>query len=177
MTDIAFSGNKQEYVGEILQACPPRFAMVTDVKAILKFEASEFTESDTGPWRLARYIEAVPEGTEILEINSELVGCIRGSMQSSKIAPDRPYGQIDSLAVAPEYRGRGLGELLLGRMVASMLAENPTGICLYTRASNVAMQGLAGKFGFKTEDTVEDYYSRPKENAFFMVHRREPIPA
>ncbi|HZM63597.1 MAG TPA: GNAT family N-acetyltransferase [Candidatus Saccharimonadales bacterium] len=175
MTQIVFNENKQEYVQQILDTCPPRFAQLEDADAITQLELATFGDGP-GHWRLQSHIKRVPMGTEVLYLDEQLVGCIRGNMYPSKIAEHRPYGEISSLAIATDYRGRGLGELLLGRMIYSMSEEDPTGICLYTRKSNIAMQGLSAKFGFTVEETIPDYYADPTEDAFFMVDRREPIP-
>lgn len=153
-----------------------RNASLEDVDAILAMEDVAFPEgSNTGPRGLSRDINEHAPSVKLAMLNDVIVGGVRGALHPSRITPDRCYGDIASLSIAPEHRRRGLGELLLQEMVAEMLPENPTGILLHTRVSNKAMQGLAMKHGFAIEQTIKDYYIRTSvpEDAFLMVNRLE----
>lgn len=151
-----------------------RNASLEDVDAILAMEDDAFPEkSNSGPRRLSRHIKRHAPSVKLAMHDDTIVGSIRGAMHPSRIAEDRCYGDIDSLSIAAEHRRRGLGGLLLQQMIAEMMPENPTGIVLHTRVSNIAMQGLAVKHGFTVEQTVEDYYIRTSipEDALQMVLR------
>jgi ribosomal-protein-alanine N-acetyltransferase len=76
---------------------------------------------------------------------------------------------ISTLAVAPMVRRRGLGELLLLRMVDE--AENRGAACvtLEVRVSNLAAQKLYEKYGFETQGRRIRYYSDNGEDAFIMT--------
>ena len=176
MTLSPFNGDKQAYAQEILGACPPRYATLDDVDRIVDFDRAVFPEgSQVGRRYLGYHIADNPIGIEVLEIDHQIAACIIGETYPSHIEKDRWYGDIALLGVGQDYRGRGLGDLLLGRMVKSMLAENPTGISLRTRVSNTPMQSLATKYGFTIESTVEDYYARSlePEDAYLMVYRHD----
>lgn len=151
-----------------------RNATVGDVEKILTLEGGVFPEGgNTGYWRLKRDIELHAPSVKLAILEDEIVGCIRGAMHDSEIAPGRAYGDIVSLGIAEEHRRRGLGELLLGAMIAEMQPEDPTGIMLHTRVSNVAMQSLAARFNFAVEATIENYYDRTRipEDAYCMILR------
>lgn len=174
MTLPTFTGDKQAYVQSIAETCPPRNAELADVDRIIEFDHTVFPEGRTVSSRtLIRRINENPISNEILELDNQIVACTLGDIYPSNIDAGRCYGEITSIGVAAAYRGRGLGEFMLSRMVASMLEEDPTGICLYTRASNLAMQSMAAKRGFAVEDRITGYYVRTflPEDALLMVYR------
>jgi ribosomal protein S18 acetylase RimI-like enzyme len=172
-----FTGDKAAYTKAILETCPPRYAEQSDVDALVAFDRQIFPEGGMGPRYLSRAISDNPIGLEMVEVGGQIAAYTHGVMYPSAIAPGRGYGDIASIGVAEGFRGRGLGELMLGRMVDSMLTEDPTGICLHTRVSNLPMQRLAAKFGFVVERTDIDYYARTarNEDAYLMVLRRVPL--
>lgn len=151
-----------------------RNASLEDVDAILLMEDTAFPEgSNTGPRHLSRDIQEHAPSVKLAILDGEIVGSVRGALHASRIAEGRCYGDIASLSVAADQRRRGLGGLLLQEMIAEMMPENPTGIMLHTRVSNVAMQGLAKKHGFAIDRTVENYYCRTSmpEDAYMMIRR------
>ena len=151
-----------------------RNANLEDVDAILLMEDAAFPEgSNTGPRHLSRDIQEHAPSVKLAILDDEIVGSVRGALHASRIAEGRCYGDIASLSVAPDHRRHGLGGLLLQEMIAEMMPENPTGIILHTRVSNVAMQGLAKKHGFVVEQTRDNYYCRTSlpEDAYMMIRR------
>jgi len=78
---------------------------------------------------------------------------------------------IQSIAVAPEFRRRGYGELLLTHVIE--LAQNlgVATIFLEVRTSNIAARSLYEKHGFLAVGLRKDYYRHPTEDAVVMVLR------
>ncbi len=151
-----------------------RDASMDDALAIVELEKGIFPEGGTpGLWRMQAAIEHYAPGIKLAMLGDEIVGCVRGTMQPSHVNPERPDGSIVSLGVAEGHRRQGVGRLLLGEMVTEMQKDKPTGIDLYTRVSNLAMQGLAAEFNFAAEERVEDYYEQTAvpEDALYMVVR------
>ena len=76
---------------------------------------------------------------------------------------------IINIAVKEEYRGKGLGELLLisGIDMASNL--NAAVMTLEVRASNTVAQSLYLKYGFQEAGVRKGYYTDNKENALIMT--------
>ena len=83
---------------------------------------------------------------------------------------------ISTIAVAPAYRRRGLGELLLLRMIDE--AENRGAACatLEVRVSNLAAQKLYEKYGFATRGRRVRYYTDNGEDALIMTTPRLSSP-
>lgn len=74
---------------------------------------------------------------------------------------------ITSLAVAPEYRRRGLAEGLI-RAFEDSLPGYPRDIFLEVRESNAPAIALYEKCGFKRLSVRKNFYSSPDEDAVVM---------
>jgi len=76
---------------------------------------------------------------------------------------------VSTIAVHPEWRGRGLGELLLISLLdrgAELEARQAT---LEVRVSNLTAQALYQKLGFEIVSRQRRYYSDNNEDAYIMV--------
>lgn len=72
---------------------------------------------------------------------------------------------IDSIAVAPSFRGKGVAKALIEKAV-----EGFSGSCyLEVRASNQAAQNLYLSCGFEIAAVRKNYYEKPTENAVLMI--------
>ena len=76
-------------------------------------------------------------------------------------------GHISTLAVRPEWRQRGLGELLLIVAIKQAVKDKSANIGLEVRVSNVIAQNLYIKYGFETISRLHQYY-RDREDALLM---------
>ena len=92
--------------------------------------------------------------------------------------PARGYGgfwlivdeaHICTLAVHPEWRGQGLGELLLVHMIDHATALNAAVATLEVRTSNLGAQQLYRKYGFEVVGLRKGYYSDNHEDALIMT--------
>lgn len=77
-------------------------------------------------------------------------------------------GHITTIAVAPEYRGRGIGELALNGLIDQALALNADMLTLEVRVTNVVAQQLYLKYGFHPSGTRPRYYTDNGEDALIM---------
>jgi len=76
---------------------------------------------------------------------------------------------ICTLAVRPEWRGRGLGELLLASLVERAMDRHAEVITLEVRVSNTRAQNLYQKYGFTVVGRRKGYYSDNGEDALIMT--------
>jgi len=81
---------------------------------------------------------------------------------------DRFTSKIISFAVRKEFRGMGIGKLLLKGAIKRLKMKGKRKIKLEVRVSNTYAQSLYKKFGFKTTDIIPGYYS-DGEDAYIMV--------
>jgi ribosomal-protein-alanine N-acetyltransferase len=76
---------------------------------------------------------------------------------------------ISTIAVHPQWRGKGLGELLLISLLDRGAELGALGATLEVRVSNLAAQGLYHKVGFKIVSLQKHYYADNDEDAYIMV--------
>jgi ribosomal-protein-alanine N-acetyltransferase len=86
-------------------------------------------------------------------------------------------GHITTIAVAPEYRGRGIGELLLNGLIDQALTLNTDMLTLEVRVSNIVAQQLYLKYGFRPSGTRPRYYTDNGEDALIMWTESVRTPA
>jgi len=79
-----------------------------------------------------------------------------------------PEGHITTIAVRPDHRGRGFGDLLLLFAMDRMLALGLEVVTLEMRPSNAAAYQLYRRFGFEVTGTSPGYY-RDGEDAWVMA--------
>jgi len=82
-------------------------------------------------------------------------------------------GHICTLAVHPNWRGRGLGELLLHTMIEQAMQLDAVVATLEVRASNHVAQSLYDKYGFVRVGLRKGYYADNHEDALIMT--TEPL--
>jgi ribosomal-protein-alanine N-acetyltransferase len=77
-------------------------------------------------------------------------------------------GHITTIATAPEYRGRGVGELLLNGLIDQATDLGADMLTLEVRVSNTAAQRLYLKYGFRPAGRRTRYYTDNGEDALIM---------
>lgn len=80
----------------------------------------------------------------------------------------RGEAHISTIAVHPELRGRGLGELMLLAMLEEAVARGAETATLEVRASNFVAQNLYRKCGFIEVGLRHRYYHDNEEDAVLM---------
>jgi [ribosomal protein S18]-alanine N-acetyltransferase len=75
---------------------------------------------------------------------------------------------ISTIAVHPDYRGRGCGEILLAGMVQRSITLHAGFVVLEVRVSNTAAQSLYRKYEFQTASLKPKYYRNNNEDAYDM---------
>lgn len=80
-------------------------------------------------------------------------------------------GEVQRIAVLPQYRGRGLGRKMMEAMMNVSRENQVTAVSLEVRESNTAARSLYESYGFAEEAVRKDYYHEPTENAVIMWNR------
>ncbi|MCC8159774.1 MAG: ribosomal protein S18-alanine N-acetyltransferase [Oscillospiraceae bacterium] len=80
-------------------------------------------------------------------------------------------GGITNVAVLPEYRRRGVGSMLIAKMIKIALDLKLDILTLEVRKSNTAAQGLYIKYGFDIIGERKRYYSDNGEDAWIMTKK------
>lgn len=75
---------------------------------------------------------------------------------------------VTTIAIHPEYRGHGLGELLLVSLIDIAYTIGARWVTLEVRVSNYTAQNLYRKYGFREAGVRHRYYSDNQEDALIM---------
>lgn len=75
---------------------------------------------------------------------------------------------ITLLAVAPDYQGQGLGQLLLYNLLREAVNQKLERATLEVKISNQIALALYQKFGFKIAGIRKNYYQKTKEDALIL---------
>jgi ribosomal-protein-alanine N-acetyltransferase len=82
----------------------------------------------------------------------------------------RPLGHIKDLAVAPEFRGQGVGETLLKRGLQELSRQGARSVKLEVRRGNEAAINLYEKYGFEYLRTLPKYYPDGEDAYVFVTN-------
>ena len=82
---------------------------------------------------------------------------------------------VMNVAVAPDYRGRGIATNLLERLFELTAGDGRRGYTLEVRVSNQAAIALYEAAGFRVSGVRRGYYTDNREDALIMW--REPAPS
>jgi len=77
-------------------------------------------------------------------------------------------GHVTNIAVHPDFRRKGIGTLLMDKLMFISKNENLIGLTLEVRKSNLSAQNLYNQFGFIEEGVRKNYYSDNGEDAIIM---------
>jgi ribosomal-protein-alanine N-acetyltransferase len=84
---------------------------------------------------------------------------------------------VMNVAVAPEWRRRGVATALLERLLDDTRDDAQRGYTLEVRVSNVGAIALYERFGFKPKGVRRGYYTDNREDALIMWRDPEPSSA
>jgi len=138
-----------------------RRLQLADADAVLYLDRLAFSR----PWSRDAYLEELGE--------NQLARYI-GFFAGERLIAFAGYwlivdeGHIVNVAVHPNYRRQGWGELLMRRLITFCLAEGATRMTLEVRRHNQAACRLYHKLGFKTKGLRPGYYDEPPDDALIM---------
>ncbi len=131
-----------------------------DILAVFEIEKESFSV----PWSVQSFEESLKQSYAIFLV-AELEGCIVGYIGMYQMGLE---GDITNVAVLPQFRGTGIGTLLLESIIQKAKDVNIQDITLEVRESNRSAIGLYSKVGFVSVGIRKDFYEKPKENAVVM---------
>ncbi|MBA5850818.1 ribosomal protein S18-alanine N-acetyltransferase [Clostridium sp. cel8] len=79
---------------------------------------------------------------------------------------------ITNIAVHPQYRGIGVGNMLMEKLIEICKREGIGDMTLEVRKSNIIAQSLYKKYGFLAEGMRKNYYIDNKEDAIIMWNHK-----
>jgi len=134
-----------------------------DIPSILEIENVSFQT----PWRSSTFSgEIVNRGISFpYVIIHRIVERIIGYIIYWKIQEEV---QISNFAIHPDFRGKGIGEAVMRRVIKAIQRDGGVYVFLEVRPSNLSARSLYKKLGFKVLGTRKDYYQTPLEDAIIM---------
>lgn len=138
-----------------------RAAEERDLARIHAIECASFAD----PWALEGFRDLLEHGRSIVEVavgdDDQVVGYAVAWFVSDE-------SEIANLAVAPEHRRRGIGLLLLDRILEAAATFGTRAVFLEVRESNVAARKLYESRTFAVAGSRKAYYRKPVEDAIVM---------
>jgi ribosomal-protein-alanine N-acetyltransferase len=129
-------------------------------------------QSGLSRWGWAAYYAELQGGNRDLMLiaRASCAAIIESSPIAGYIVARETAGElhINNVAVRAEYRRRGIGAALLGRVLHEARRRKVNAAFLEVRSANFAAQALYEKSGFRAIARRADYYSEPREDAVVM---------
>lgn len=133
------------------------------IKEVYAIEIMSFSD----PWSKAAFSELFqnPFYSVFVAIDAGNGGKTVGYIAARHIAEE---AEIVNIAVHPEYRGMGIAEKLMKKILRYLMDIKVKIVMLEVRESNIAARGLYEKFGFYKTGVRTGYYRLPTEDAVLM---------
>ncbi|MBH9968870.1 ribosomal protein S18-alanine N-acetyltransferase [Bacillus sp. V3] len=134
---------------------------VDDLDAVMEIEHRSFSI----PWTREAFYNEIEQNHLSTYLVVEDGECIAGYCGVWLVVDE---AHITNVAVLPDYRGKGLGEALMKRIMEIAKQVGARVMTLEVRVSNEAAKGLYRKMGFQDGGIRKRYYSDNQEDALVM---------
>ena len=117
------------------------------------------------PWSRQIFKESLenPNSTNLVVQSAD--GAVRAFLIFTAVADE---GNIDDIAVHPDFRRQGIAAALLERFRQTAMEQGLAFLTLEVRPSNRAAVELYRKMGYQEIGRRKNYYLSPKEDAIIM---------
>ena len=135
-----------------------------DIPELSRIEAASFSM----PWSAAAFGELLTRSycTYLTALaDGRVAGCC-GYTDSFHEA------NIDNVVVAPEYRKRGIAQIMLAKLLERGAASGVESYVLEVRVSNLPAIHIYEKLGFRSVGIRPRFYEKPVEDAMIMKRER-----
>ena len=131
-----------------------------DIPAVHAIETSIFM---TDPWSVEQFWSELSQPTRRYFV-AEIDGAIVGYAGSFVLTPE---ADVQTMGVAADQRGRGIGALLLTTLIEQAIQAQATQLILEVRSDNAAAIAMYQRFGFERISSRPNYYA-PDVDALIM---------
>ena len=132
-----------------------------DIDGVYKVETNSFAI----PWSRKAFADELSNRIALYFV-AESDGQIAGYAGMWEVADE---GDITNIAVLPEYRGKGIGKMLLNELFSEAKQRKMSLITLEVRESNHVARHLYKSCGFENVGIRKNYYADNRENAVIMT--------
>ena len=138
-----------------------RAAEERDLAAIHAIECASFGD----PWALEGFRDLIEHPRAKMEVAVDASGEVLGYAVAWYVADE---SEIANFAVAPSARRRGVGALLLDRILRAAAEFGAKTVFLEVRESNEEARKLYEARAFEVAGKRNNYYRKPDEDALIM---------
>jgi len=132
-----------------------------DLARVLEIETASFAT----PWSSRTFLNLLRRPNAALFAAEDVPGSIMGYAVVWFAGPE---GELGDLAVAPEWRRRGVGSALVSAVLEEANGRGATELYLEVRESNDGARQLYEVHGFEVVNRRPRYYTDPVEDALVM---------
>lgn len=118
------------------------------------------------PWSRALLLDMIAREDAVSLAAVDADGLVLGYASYRRVLDE---GSVDSVAVDPAFRRRGIAGALLEALEASARETGLRSLTLEVRASNAAARALYAGAGYVPVGRRRGYYIRPAEDAVLMT--------
>ncbi|MFE9422143.1 ribosomal protein S18-alanine N-acetyltransferase [Kitasatospora sp. NPDC006697] len=137
-----------------------------DIEPVMELELRLFPED---AWSRGMYwselADARPGGSRHYTVATTADGAVAGYAGLMAVGAE---SDVQTIAVAEEHQGRGLGALLLGDLIAESARRGCDELLLEVRVDNVRAQRLYERYGFIPVGIRRGYYQPANVDALVM---------
>ena len=133
-----------------------------DLDAVVALEAASFTN----PWTREMLARELEQPTSARVYVLRLPGVAVAGFCSCWVIGDELH--VNTIAVAAERRGHGLGRALMLHVLADVARDGVRRATLEVRRSNIAAQRLYERLGFIVAGVRKRYHTHPEEDALIL---------
>ena len=140
-----------------------RWMIRRDMPEVLAMEKASFEF----PWLEEDFIRCLRQRNcigMVAEHDDRVVGFMIYELHKARI-------RVLNLAVAPDYRRRGVGCQMVARLVAKLSPQRRNRVVLEVRETNLAAQLFFRENGFRAVSVLRGFYADTPEDAYVMQHR------
>lgn len=131
-----------------------------DIPAVHAIETSIFM---TDPWSVEQFWSELSQPTRRYFV-AQIDGAIVGYAGSFVLSPE---ADVQTMGVAADQRGRGIGAILLTTLIEQAIQAQATQLILEVRSDNAAAIAMYQRFGFERISSRPNYYA-PDVDALIM---------
>ncbi len=133
---------------------------LSDLDEVCAIEDASFSI----PWSRNSFAEALADENNFLFV-CESDGSVVGYADTWCVLDE---ATVTNIAVKEDFRGRGIGAMLLKEALDEAGRRDIVAVTLEVRKSNVPAISLYEKFGFESVGIRPGYYEKPTEDAVIM---------
>ncbi len=134
---------------------------IDDVDSVFEIEKEQFVV----PWTKQSFIKDLTENFCSIYYVAVCDGEIAGYLGIWHVITE---GHMTNVAVSKKFEGRGIGNLLIQKMIDVAIEKEMIGITLEVSTVNDKALHLYKKYGFEVHGTRKEYYEVTKEDCYVM---------